>query len=95
MEELASRQAGLEGFPGAVRAGPGSRVRSIQFTFQKARESLSGIVLAHSPALLRPCLARFASNVNRRYHLTARGSEREVIYREDRNRFHFLDYLAT
>ena len=32
--------------------------------------------------------------LNGRYHVTARGNERKVIYRDDRDRFHFLDLLG-
>ena len=32
--------------------------------------------------------------VNGRYHVTARGNERKAIYRDDRDRFHFLDLLG-
>src|SRR5713226_9346510 len=29
-----------------------------------------------------------------RYHVTARGNERRAIYRNDRDRFHFMEVLA-
>ena len=34
------------------------------------------------------------NRVNGRYHVTARGNERKAIYRDDRDRSHFLELLS-
>ena len=53
------------------------------------------LTLFAEPALLarmgRPLRIQ---TVNGRYHVTARGNERKVIYRDDRDRLHFLDLLG-